>query len=83
MGKLRMVKDDVKRSIGFLLAVVMVFSSAFSVPISASESLGIIDAGRFVAMGFKPDEQIDYEDDGIIDYIIEGYLFTSLSKCSK
>ena len=75
MSKLRMFRDDIKRSVGLFLAIVMVFSSVVSVPVKASETLKIIDTGRLIAMGYKPDEIHDWNEDGEPDCIDEGFVF--------
>ena len=75
MSKLRMFRDDIKRSVGLFLAIVMVFSSVVSVPVKASETLKIIDDSRFVAIGYKPEITNDWDDDGVPDQIYEEYVF--------
>ncbi len=73
MSNRRVITKDVKKSIGLLLALMLVFSGFFSMPIGAAETLEIVDTSKMIGVGYKPGETTEY-------YIYPGFVFQSYEK---
>lgn len=52
MSSAKKIWKDIRRSIGIMLALIMVASVVISIPIEAAETLEIVDTGKMIGMGF-------------------------------
>ncbi len=54
MRNVKKLWKDVRRSLGLLLALVMLASVFVSIPVGAAETLKIVDTGKMIGVGYKP-----------------------------
>lgn len=60
MSSAKRLWKDVRRSLGLLLALIMLVSGVVTMPVGAAETFKIVDTGKMFGMGYVPEITDDY-----------------------
>lgn len=60
MNSAKRLWKDIRRSLGLLLALIIVVSGVITIPVGAAETFKIVDTGKMFGMGYVPEVTDDY-----------------------